>query len=229
MYGSVGLCPSAGKPYGRSRCAAFCPCRGVVCLPDLPVHPVEMLHQLIHKPPVDPDCDSGEIGIPSASCIIMRPRLPRPQQPARYCPFAVSRSIGSPLQLVVPWVGSSCGWATVIDGWMLSPGVWPSTELLPSWQPPGEHKYRNPIVPVERGCEITVRETALPVSTCKPTNSWFVTTRFQILLFSPVITPLSQFRTILDSMIPPWLWLLKMPKPFRLDGRQSWTRTSLIL
>src|SRR5262245_29573585 len=143
-------------------------------------------------------------------------------------PVAGTRSTGTPLQLVAPWVGSSCGWVTTVPTWMLFPGAWPSTELLPSWQPPAPHEYNNPLVPLERGCEITVRETALPVPTSKPTNSWFVTTRFQILLFSAVLTPISQFRTMLDSINPPWL-IRKMPKPKRLDGTQSWTRTSLIL
>src|SRR5262249_46373036 len=50
---------------------------------------------------------------------------------------------------------------------------------------------------------------------------------FQILLFSKATTPLSQFRTRLDSINPPCS--MRMPKPFRLDGMQSWIRTSLIL
>src|SRR5262249_29853005 len=111
---------------------------------------------------------------------------------------------------------------------MLFPGPCPSTELLPSWQPAvASQSYINPTVPVERGCEITVRETVVADSTCKPVNSWFVTTRFQSLLLSPVRTPVSQFRTRLDSINPPWPRV--MPTPSRLEGTQSWTRTSLIL
>src|SRR5262249_10911533 len=143
-------------------------------------------------------------------------------------PLSGIRVTGRPLQLVAPNRGFSCGWVTTGPNiWMLSPAEWPSTELLPSWQPPAPQKYCNPMVPLERGCEITVRDTAFPVSTCKPENSWFVTTRLQILLFSPVLTPLSQFRTMLDSINPPRA--RRMPTPFRLDGTQSCTRTSLIL
>src|SRR5262249_4568141 len=126
--------------------------------------------------------------------------------------------------------GFSCGWVTTNgpNGRMLSPGAWPSTELLPSWQPPpAEQAYCNPLVSLERGCEITVRETAFPVATTKPTNSWFVTTRFQILLFSPVTTPTSQLRTMLDLINPPCPRTI--PIPVVLEGRQSCTRTSLIL
>jgi hypothetical protein len=75
-------------------------------------------------------------------------------------------------------------------------------------------------VPLERGCKITVRETAVPVVTSKPSNSWSVTTRFQILLLSPVITPESQLRTMPDSIVPPWP-KRKMPLPSSLDGTQS--------
>ncbi len=46
-------------------------------------------------------------------------------------------------------------------------------------------------------------ETAVHVVTSKPSNSWSVTTRSQSLLLSQASTPKSQFRTMLDAVIPP--------------------------
>ncbi len=76
-------------------------------------------------------------------------------------PVTLSRLTGAPAQLVAPWAGFSCGWVTTVPTWMLFPGAWPSTELLPSWQPPVPHKYNNPLVPIGRGCEPHVADALI--------------------------------------------------------------------